>query len=96
LFTNSLTNSGKLVSCLITIFKCIAKLINLYSPSFFFLTKNYKFLYSPLEYSNTPLLSCSLSIFTISSNNGFKYGKFATYYALYLIVFIIIGSEISL
>jgi hypothetical protein len=96
LFINSLTNSSKLVSCFITIFKYIAKLINLYSLSFFFLTKNYRFLYSPLEYFSTPLLSYSLSIFTISSNNGFGYRKFATYYALYLIVFIIIGSEMSL
>jgi hypothetical protein len=85
-----------LVSCLITIFKCIAKLINLYSFGFFFLTKNYRFLYSPLKYSNTPLLSRSLSIFTTNSSNGFRHRKFAIYYALYLIVFIIIGSEISL
>jgi hypothetical protein len=91
LSTNLLINSSKLVSYLIIIFKYIAKLINLYSPSFFFLTKNYKFLYSPLKYSNTPLLSYSLSIFIINSNNGFKYRKFTTYYTLYLIVFIIIA-----
>jgi hypothetical protein len=96
LSTNSLTNSSKLVSCFITAFKYIAKLINLYSLGFFFLTKNYKFLYSPLKYSNTPLLSCSLSIFTTNSNSGFKYRKFATCYTLYLIVFIIISNEISL
>jgi hypothetical protein len=91
-----LTNNNKLISCFITIFKYIAELINLYSLSFFFLTKNYRFLYSSLKYSNTPLLSRSLSIFTTNNSNGFKYRKFATYYALYLIVFIIIGSEISL
>jgi hypothetical protein len=96
LFINSLTNNSKLVSRFITTFKCIAELINLYSSGFFFLTKNYRFLYSPLEYSSTPLLSYSLSIFTISSSSGFKYRKFAAYYALYLIVFIIISGEISL
>jgi hypothetical protein len=77
-------------------FKYIAKLINLYSFSFFFLTKNYRFLYSPLEYSSTPLLSHSLSIFTISNSSGFRYRKFAACHALYLIVFIIINSEMSL
>jgi len=77
-------------------FKYIVKLISLYSLSFFFLTKNYKFLYNPLKYFNTPLLSLSLSIFTISNNNGFKYKKFTTYYILYLIVFIIISSKTSL
>jgi dolichyl-phosphate-mannose--protein O-mannosyl transferase len=77
-------------------FKYIAELINLYSFGFFFLTKNYRFLYSPLEYFSTPLLSHSLSIFTTSSNSGFRHRKFATYYTLYLIVFIIIGSEMSL
>jgi len=91
-----LIDGGKLVSYLITMFKCIAKLISLYSPGFFFLTKNHGFLYSPLEYSSTPLLSRSLSIFTISSSNGFEHRKFAVYYALYLIVFIIIGSKTSL
>jgi hypothetical protein len=85
-----------LASYLIIAFKCIAKLINLYSFSFFFLIKNYGFLYSPLKYSSTPLLSYSLSIFIINSSSGFKYRKFAAYYALYLIVFIIIGGEISL
>jgi hypothetical protein len=77
-------------------FKYITKLINLYSFDFFFLTKNYRFLYSPLEYSSTPLLSYSLNIFTTNSSNGFKYRKFTTYYTLCLIVFIIIGSEMSL
>jgi hypothetical protein len=77
-------------------FKCIAKLINLYSFGFFFLTKNYRFLYSPLKYSSTPLLSHSLSIFTTSGNSGFRYRKFATCHALCLIVFIIIGSKMSL
>jgi hypothetical protein len=96
LFINLLTNNSKLVSYLIIAFKYIAKVINLYSLSFFFLTKNYRFLYNPLEYSNTPLLSYFLNIFTINSNSGFKYRKFATYYALYLIVFIIIGSKMSL
>jgi hypothetical protein len=91
-----LTNNSKLVSCLIIAFKYIAKLINLYSFDFFFLTKNYRFLYSPLKYFNTPLLSYSLSIFTINSSNSFKYKKFTTYYTLYLIMFIIIGSEMSL
>jgi hypothetical protein len=85
-----------LASRFITTFKYIAKLINLYSLSFFFLTKNYRFLYSSLKYFSTPLLSRSLSIFTINSNSGFKYRKFTTYYALYLIVFIIIGSKMSL
>jgi hypothetical protein len=85
-----------LAFCLIIIFKYITKLIDLYSFSFFFLTKNYKFLYSPLKYSSTPLLSYSLSIFTINSSNSFKYRKFTIYYTLYLIIFIIIGSEISL
>ena len=93
---NLLIDSNKLVSRLVIIFKYIIKLISLYSPSFFFLIKNYKFLYSPLKYSNTPLLSRSLSIFTISSSNGFEHRKFAVYYALYLIVFIIIGSKTSL
>jgi hypothetical protein len=93
---NSLTNNSKLISYFIIAFKYITKLINLYSLSFFLLTKNYKFLYSPLKYFNTPLLSYSLSIFTINSNSGFKYRKFITYYALYLIVFIIIGSKMSL
>jgi hypothetical protein len=96
LFINSLTNSGKLVLRFITIFKYITKLINLYSLSFFFLTKNYRFLYSSLKYFNTPLLSLSLSIFIISNNNGFKYRKFTTYYTLYLIVFIIIGNKMFL
>jgi hypothetical protein len=91
-----LTNSSKLVSCLIIMFKYIAKLINLYSFGFFFLTKNYRFLYSPLEYFSTPLLSCFLSIFIISNSSGFGHRKFTTYYALYLIVFIIIGSKMSL
>jgi hypothetical protein len=91
-----LTNNSKLVSCLITVFKYIAELINLYSLGFFFLTKNYGFLYSPLEYSSTPLLSHSLSIFTTSSSSGFRYRKFTTYYALYLIVFIVIGGKMSL
>jgi hypothetical protein len=91
-----LTNNNKLVFYLITIFKYIAKLINLYSLDFFFLIKNYKFLYSLLKYFNTPLLSLSLSIFIINNNNGFKYKKFTTYYTLYLIVFIIIGSKMSL
>jgi len=77
-------------------FKYIAKLISLYSPGFFFLTKNYRFLYNPLEYSSTPLLSRSLSIFTTNSNSGFRHRKFTTYYTLYLIVFIIIGGETSL
>jgi hypothetical protein len=77
-------------------FKYIAELINLYSFGFFFLTKNYRFLYNPLEYSNTPLLSYSLSIFTINNNSGFGYRKFTTYYTLYLIVFIIISSKMSL
>jgi hypothetical protein len=85
-----------LVLYLVIIFKYIAKLINLYSLSFFFLTKNYRFLYSPLKYFNTPLLSLSLSIFIISNNSGFKYRKFAAYYALYLIMFIIISSEMFL
>jgi hypothetical protein len=93
---NLLTNSSKLVSYFIIIFKYITKLINLYSLSFFFLTKNYRFLYSPLKYFSTPLLSRSLSIFIINSNSGFKYRKFTTYYTLYLIVFIIIGSKMSL
>jgi hypothetical protein len=77
-------------------FKYIAGLINLYSLGFFFLTKNYRFLYNPLKYSNTPLLSRSLSIFTINNNSSFKHRKFITYYALYLIVFIIMGGEMSL
>jgi hypothetical protein len=77
-------------------FKYIAKLINLYSPSFFFLTKNHGFLYSPLEYFSTPLLSRSLSIFTINNNNSFRHRKLAAYYALYSMVLMIIGSEISL
>jgi hypothetical protein len=93
---NLLTNSSKLAFCLIIMFKYIAELINLYSFGFFFLTKNYKFLYSPLKYFSTPLLSCSLSIFTINSSSGFKYRKFAACYALYLIMFIIIGSKMSL
>jgi hypothetical protein len=96
LFINSLTNSSKLVSYLITIFKYIAELINLYSFGFFFLTKNYRFLYSPLKYSSTSLLSYSLSIFTTNNSSGFRYRKFATYYTLYLIVFIIIGGKMSL
>jgi hypothetical protein len=91
-----LINSGKLVSCLIIIFKYIAKLINLYSFGFFFLIKNYRFLYSPLKYFSTPLLSYSLSIFIINNNSGFGHKKFTACYALYLIVFIIIGSEMSL
>jgi hypothetical protein len=77
-------------------FKYIAKLISLYSLSFFFLIKNYRFLYNPLKYFNTPLLSRSLSIFTINSSNSFKYRKFTAYYTLYLIVFIIIGGKTSL
>jgi hypothetical protein len=77
-------------------FKYIAKLINLYSLNFFFLTKNYRFLYNPLKYFNTPLLSHSLSIFTISNNNNFRHRKFVTYYTLYLIMFIIINSKMSL
>jgi hypothetical protein len=85
-----------LASCFVTTFKYIAKLINLYSLGFFFLTKNYKFLYSPLEYSSTPLLNHSLSIFTTSGSSGFGYRKFATCYALYLIVFIVMGSKMSL
>ena len=85
-----------LVFYLITIFKYIAKLINLYSPNFFFLTKNYRFLYSPFKYFNTPLLSLFLSIFTINSNSSFRYRKFTAYYTLYLIVLIIIDSKISL
>ena len=93
---NLLINSSKLISYLIIIFKYIVKLISLYSPGFFFLTKNYRFLYSPLEYSSTPLLSYSLSIFIISNNSSFKYRKFTTYYTLYLIVFIIIGGKTSL
>jgi hypothetical protein len=93
---NLLINSSKLVFYLIIIFKYIAKLINLYSFSFFFLIKNYKFLYSPLKYSNTLLLSYSLSIFTISGNSGFRYRKFAIYYTLCLIMFIIIGGKMSL
>ena len=62
----------------------------------FFLIKNYKFLYSPLKYFNTFLLSRSLSIFTISNNNNFKYKKFAAYYASCLIVLMTISSEMSL
>jgi hypothetical protein len=74
----------------------MAKLISLYSLSFFFLTKNYRFLYSPLKYFNTPLLSRSLSIFITSNNNNFRHRKFTVYYILYLIIFIIINSETSL
>jgi hypothetical protein len=74
----------------------MAKLISLYSLSFFFLTKNYRFLYSPLKYFNTPLLSRSLSIFITSNNNSFRHRKFTVYYILYLIIFIIINSETSL
>jgi hypothetical protein len=77
-------------------FKYIVKLISLYSLSFFFLTKNYRFLYNSLKYFNAPLSSYSLSIFIINSNSGFKYRKFTTYYTLYLIVFIIISSKTSL
>ena len=62
----------------------------------FFLIKNYKFLYSLLKYFNTLLLSRSLNIFIINNNNSFKYKKFATYYALYLIVLMMISSEMSL
>jgi hypothetical protein len=91
-----LINNNKLIFHLVIIFKYITKLINLYSFNFFFLIKNYRFLYSPLEYFNTPLLSRSLSIFIINNNSGFKYRKFTAYYTLYLIVFIIINSEISL
>jgi hypothetical protein len=80
----------------IIIFKYIAKLINLYSFSFFFLIKNYKFLYNSLKYFNTPLLSLFLSIFTINNNSSFKHRKFINYYTLYLIMFIIIGSKMSL
>jgi hypothetical protein len=89
-------DSGKLASRLIITFRCIAKLISLYSPGFFFLTKNYGFLYGPLKYSSTPLSSCSLNIFTTSSSSGFGYGKFAACHALYLIVFIIMGGKTSL
>jgi hypothetical protein len=96
LFINSLTNNNKLVLCLIIIFKYIVKLINLYSFSFFFLIKNYRFLYSPLKYFNTPLLSRSLSIFITNNNNSFRHRKCITYYALYLIMFIIIDSKMSL
>jgi hypothetical protein len=85
-----------LASRLITTFRYITKLISLYSPSFFFLTKNYRFLYSPLEYFSTPLSSYSLSIFTTNSNSGFRHRKFTAYYTLYSIVFIIIGSKTSL
>jgi len=77
-------------------FKYIAKLISLYSLSFFFLIKNYKFLYSPLKYFNTSLLSRFLSIFTTNNNNSFRHRKFTTYYTLYLIVFIIISGKMSL
>jgi hypothetical protein len=93
---NLLINSNKLISRLVIIFKYIAKLISLYSLGFFFLTKNYRFLYSPLEYSSTPLLSRSLSIFTTNNNNNFRHRKFTIYYTLYLIVFIIISGETSL
>jgi hypothetical protein len=89
-------DNSKLVFYLIIAFKYIVKLISLYSPSFFFLTKNYRFLYSPLKYSSTPLSSHSLSIFTINSNNSFKHRKFTAYYTLYLIVFIIISNKTSL
>jgi hypothetical protein len=85
-----------LASCLVTAFRYIAKLISLYSPGFFFLTKNHGFLYSPLEYFSTPLLSRSLSIFTTSGSSGFGHRKFTAYYTLCLIVFIIIGSKTSL
>jgi hypothetical protein len=88
---NLLINNSKLIFRLVIIFKYIVKLINLYSLSFFFLIKNYKFLYSLLKYFNTLLLSYSLSIFIISNNNSFKYRKFTIYYTLYLIVFIIIN-----
>jgi hypothetical protein len=77
-------------------FKYIVKLISLYSPGFFFLIKNHGFLYSSLEYSNTPLLSYSLSILTINNSNSFRQEKFAIYYTLYLIILIIISSKISL
>jgi hypothetical protein len=93
---NSFINGGKLISRLIITFKYIAKLINLYSPGFFFLTKNHGFLFSPLEYSSIPLLSRSLSIFIISNNNGFRHGKLAAYHALYFIILIIIDSKMSL
>jgi hypothetical protein len=93
---NLLTNSNKLASRLIIIFKYIIKLISLYSLSLFFLTRNYRFLYSSLKYFNILLSSYSLNIFTIINNNSFKYKKFAAYYILYLIVFIIIGGEMSL
>ena len=96
MFINLLTNNSKLASCLIIAFKYIAKLINLYSLGIFFLIKNYRFLYNSLKYFNTPLLSYSLSIFITNSNSGFKYRKFTAYYTLYLIVFIIIGSKMSL
>jgi hypothetical protein len=91
-----LTNGSKLVFYFVIIFKYITKLINLYSFGFFFLTKNYKFLYSLLKYFNTPLLSLSLSIFIINNSNSFKYRKFTIYYTLYLIMFIIISNKISL
>jgi len=91
-----LINNNKLALCLIIIFKYIAKLINLYSFNFFFLIKNYRFLYSLLKYFNTPLLSRSLSIFTINNSNSFGHRKLATYYALYSIVLIIIDSKMSL
>jgi hypothetical protein len=74
----------------------MAKLISLYSLGFFFLTKNYRFLYSPLKYFSTPLLSYSLSIFTTNNSNGFEHRKFTIYYTLYLIVFIIISGKMSL
>jgi hypothetical protein len=76
-------------------FKYIAELISLYSLGFFFLTKNYRFLYSSLGCFNIPLLSRFLSILTINNNNSFKQGKFTTCYALYLIILIIINSKIS-
>ena len=62
----------------------------------FFLTKNYKFLYSLLKYSNILLLSRSLSIFTINNNNSFKYKNFVIYYALYSIILMTINSEMFL
>jgi K+-sensing histidine kinase KdpD len=77
-------------------FKYIVKLISLYSFNFFFLTKNYKFLYSPLKYFNTLLSSRFLSIFTINNSSGFGHRKFTIYYTLYLIVFIIISNKTSL
>ena len=68
---NSLINGGIFISLKVTAFIFIIILISQYIPISFLATRNYRFLYRPFDFTNTPRLRHIISIYTIIGSKAF-------------------------